>query len=113
MAKSITRTYSRYTREAIKLLGLLIKLGRIERKLTAQDLAGRAGVSRGLLQRIEKGDPKCEIGVAFELAALVGIKLFDADTSSLAAHARQTEDKLALLPKHVHKKKERAVDDEF
>jgi len=111
MAKSVTRTYSRYTREATKLLGQMIKLGRIERKITAQDLADRAGISRGLLQRVEKGDLKCEIGVVFELAALVGVKLFDADTSSLAAHLSRTEDKLALLPKHVRKTK--AVDDEF
>ncbi len=111
MPKSVIRTYSRYTREATRLLGQMIKLGRIERKLTAQDLADRAGVSRGMLQRIEKGDPKCEIGVAFELAALVGVKLFDADASSLAGHINRTEEKLALLPKHVRKTK--AVDDEF
>ncbi|NOX42335.1 MAG: helix-turn-helix transcriptional regulator [Gammaproteobacteria bacterium] len=109
--KSVTRTYSRYTREALKLLGQIIKLGRVERKLTAQDLADRAGISRDMLQRIEKGDPKCEIGVAFELAALVGFKLFDADASSLTGHISQTEGKLALLPKHVRKPK--AVDDEF
>lgn len=109
--KSVTRTYSRYTREALKLLGQIIKLGRIERKLTAQDLADRAGISRDMLQRIEKGGPKCEIGVAFELAALVGVKLFEADASSLAKHISQTEGKLLLLPKHVRKPK--AVDDEF
>ena len=111
MAKSITRTYSRYTREALKLLGQTIRLGRIERKLTVQDLADRAGISRGLLQRVEKGDLKCEVGVVFELATLVDVKLFDADASSLANHISRTEDKLALLPKHVHKTK--AVDDEF
>jgi len=112
MPKSVTRTYSRYTREATKLLGQMIKLGRIERKLTAQDLADRAGISRGMLQRIEKGDPKCEIGVAFELAVLVGVKLFDADTSSLAGHISRTEEKLSLLPKQV-RKITKVVDDEF
>lgn len=110
--KTVTRTYSRYTLEALKLLGQTIKLGRIERKLTAQDLADRAGISRDLLARIEKGDPKCGIGVAFELATLVGVKLFDADASSLAGQIKQAEDKLALLPKAVRKKTS-AVDDEF
>ena len=110
--KSVTRTYSRYTREALRLLGQLIKLGRIEHKHTAQDLADRAGISRDMLVRIEKGDPKCGIGVVFELAALVGVKLFDEQSSSLAGHIRQAEDKLALLPKHV-RKKTKAVDDEF
>ncbi len=112
MPKSVTRTYSRYTKEATKLMGQMIRLGRTERKLTAQDLADRAGISRGMLQRIEKGDPKCEIGVVFELAALVGVKLFDAEASSLAGHIKQAEDKLALLPKAV-RKPTKAVDDNF
>jgi DNA-binding XRE family transcriptional regulator len=110
--KPVTRTYSRYTREALKFLGQMIKLGRIERKLTAQDLADRAGISRDLLVRIEKGDPKCGIGVVFELAALVGVRLFDAQTPSLAGHIKQAEEKLALLPKAV-RKTTKAVDDEF
>ena len=112
MPKSVTRTYSRYTKEATNLMGQMIRLGRTERKLTAQDLADRAGISRGMLQRIEKGDPKCEIGVVFELAALVGVKLFDAEASSLAGHIKQAEDKLSLLPKAV-RKSTKAVDDEF
>ncbi|MEJ2407449.1 MAG: helix-turn-helix transcriptional regulator [Candidatus Thiodiazotropha sp.] len=112
MPKSATRIYSRYTKEAIKLMGQLIRLGRTERKLTAQDLADRAGISRGMLQRIEKGDPKCEIGVVFELAVLVGVKLFDPEASSLAGHIKQAEDKLALLPKAVRAPR-KAVDDDF
>ena len=110
--KPVIRTYSRYTREALTLLGQMIKAGRIERKLTAQDLAERAGIYRDMLVRVEKGDPKCGIGVVFELAVLVGIKLFDADVASLSNHIKQTEDKLALLPKAVHKKT-KALDDEF
>ena len=112
MAKSVKRTYSRYTRQASILLGGLIRAARIERKLTAQELADRAGISRGLLQRIEKGDLKCEIGAVFEVATLVGIKLLDADEASLTKHLRQTEDKLALLPKSV-RKKPRIVRDDF
>ena len=112
MPKSITRTYSRYSRDAAALLGALIRTARKERKLTAQELAERAGISRGLLQRIEKGDLKCEIGAAFEVAAIVGVTLFDADTSALARHRKQTEDKLVLLPKSV-RKKSRAVRDDF
>lgn len=111
MPKSVTRTYSRYTREAAILIGQMIRLGRLKRKITAQDLADRAGISRSMLQRIEKGDPKCEIGVVFELATLVGIKLFDAEASSLVDHISRTEDKIALLPKQVRKAK--TVDDDF
>ncbi|MBC6961498.1 MAG: transcriptional regulator, partial [Nitrosomonas sp.] len=49
MPKSITRTYSRYSREASLLLGELIRVTRKERKFTAQEVADRAGISRGLL----------------------------------------------------------------
>ncbi len=112
MPKSITRTYSRYSRDATALLGGLIREARIERKLTAQEVADRAGISRGLLQRIEKGDLKCEIGAVFEVATIVGIKLFDAEETTLSRHLHQTRDKLALLPKSVHKKS-RPVHDDF
>ena len=112
MPKSITRTYSRYSRDAATLFGALIREARNERKLTAQELANRAGISRGLLQRIEKGNLKCEIGAAFEVATLVGVKLFDADESMLTKYLTQKKEKLALLPKSV-RKNPRAVRDDF
>lgn len=112
MPKSITRSHSRHTRDAVALLGGLIRAARKERGLTAQELADRAGISRGLLQRIEKGDPKCEIGAAFEAAAIVGVALFHADDAMLTERLRQTRDKLALLPKSV-RKPPKAVRDDF
>ncbi|EDZ65436.1 hypothetical protein NOC27_2116 [Nitrosococcus oceani AFC27] len=76
-----------------------------------QEIADRAGISRGLLQRIEKGDLKCEIGAVFEVATIVGIKLFEADETTLTKHLRRTEDKLALLPKSIRKKSKTVRDD--
>ena len=78
--------------------------------MTATELAERAGISRGLLQRIEKGDLKCEIGVAFEVAAIVGITLFD-EPSALLVHGKRVDDKLALLPKYVRTANQRVHDD--
>ncbi len=112
MPKSITRTYSRYSRHAAALLGNLIREARHERGLSAQELADRAGISRGLLQRIEKGNLKCEIGAVFEAAAIVGVKLFDADENSISKHLGHTREKLSLLPGSVRKKK-KAVRDDF
>lgn len=112
MPKVSARTYSRYSQEAMALLGSLIRAARKERKMTAQELADRAGISRGLLQRIEKGDPKCELGATIEVATIVGVKLFDAEATTLTKHIRQTEDKLALLPKSV-RKKVKVADDDF
>lgn len=110
--RAVVRTYSRYTQEALKLLGHLIRVGRIEHRLSAKDLADRAGISRDMLSRVEKGDPKCGIGVVFELAALVGVKLFDEPRDSLPGLVRQAEEKLTLLPKAVHHSRKK-LDDEF
>lgn len=112
MAKVSARTYSRYSREAMILLGDLIRAARKERKMTAQEVADRAGISRGLLQRIEKGNPKCELGATFEVATIVGVKLFDTEATTLTQHIRQTEYKLTLLPKSV-RKKVKVIDDDF
>jgi len=112
MVRPAKRTYSLYSQEAFNLLSKLIRAARIEQKHTVQEIANRAGVSRGLVQRIEKGDPKCEIGTVFEVATIVGVTLFETDLSVLRKHARQAEEKLALLPKSV-RKQTKDVDDDF
>ncbi len=112
MSKQASRTYSRITHRATALLGKQIKIARKERKMTANDLADRTGISRGLLRRIENGNLKCQIGAVFEAATLVGIKLFDTEATSLAARIRQSDDKIALLPKHIHTGR-KIVDDDF
>jgi transcriptional regulator with XRE-family HTH domain len=112
MKQTKTQAYSRYSADAVQLMGSLIKVARKEHKLTTQDIADRAGISRGLVQRIEKGDMKCSIGTVFEVAAILNIRLFDADRTSLSKHLHQYEDKLALMPKSI-RKKTKIVKDEF
>ncbi len=80
--------------------------------MSAQEVAERVGISRSLLQRIEKADMKCEIGVVFEVANIVGVKLFDPESSSLTHYIAQANDKLALLPKNA-RKSTKVVDDDF
>ena len=108
---SRARAYSRYSLEAAALLGKLIRLHRQERKLTARDLADRAGLTRTTLRKIENGDMKCEIGLVFEVAALVGVKLFDADAGSLGEYRKRIDDRIALLPKTVRKANQEIHDD--
>jgi DNA-binding XRE family transcriptional regulator len=112
MKQSTTQPYSRYSADAVQLMSGLIKVARKEGKLTTQNLADRAGISRGLVQRIEKGDMKCSIGAVFEVAAILGIKLFDADQASLSNSLRQNENMLVLMPKSI-RKKPRVVNDDF
>ncbi|KEO60017.1 helix-turn-helix transcriptional regulator [Thioclava indica] len=106
------RSYSKITRQALSILGKLIRVGRVERGMTAQELADRAGISRTTLYNIEKGAPGAEIGTVFEVAALVGVRLFEFDDRTLAMHNARLDEKLTLLPKSVrHSRQE--VDDDF
>lgn len=110
MAKQ--RAYSRYSQEASLLLGKQVKLGRKQRQWTEQNLADRAGISRATLQKIERGDMSCAIGLAFEVATLVGVKLFESDSTPLSKHLEHTRDKIALLPQRI-KLKNKPVQDDF
>jgi transcriptional regulator with XRE-family HTH domain len=98
------RNYSPHTHKALELMGKMIKLKRKEKGYTLQSLAERAGVSRSLIQRLEKCDPGCEIGVAFEVANLLGIELFESPVGHTFLSESLT-DKIALLPASVREKK--------
>jgi transcriptional regulator with XRE-family HTH domain len=111
MAKTSLKTHSRIARQAVLLLARQIQLARKERRMTAQELADRAGVSRGLIQRIERGDAGCQIGAVFEAATIVGVPLFGADDVALSGRIKDADARLALLPKHTHPG--RKVDDAF
>jgi transcriptional regulator with XRE-family HTH domain len=106
------RPLSKYSVAALRLLGRQIRLGRKQRRWSEHELAERAGISRATLQKIEKGAASTAIGLVFEVATLVGIKLFDADMGGLTQHRLETDARLALLPKHTHSPKQ-VVDDEF
>lgn len=110
MAKQ--RTYSKYALEAAVLMGEQIKLGRKQRRWTEKNLADRAGISRATLQKIENGEMSCAIGLVFEVAALVGVRLFEPGSAPLALHIEHTQDKLALLPQRI-RTRAKAVHDDF
>jgi len=111
MPKSASRAFSRYSRDATELLGQLIRRARLEHKMTAAQLAERAGVSRGLVQRIEQGDPGCAIGAVFEVAAIVGVRLFDADQPRLTTMLADNKATLSLLPRAARAPKTEVKDD--
>lgn len=111
MPKPAQRPTSRYSRNAVILLGQIIRQARIEKKLTTGELAERAGISRGLVQRIEKGDPGCAIGAVFEAATIVGVWLFDPDKAAMANTMSVSSKTLALLPKASRAPKIKVRDD--
>lgn len=111
MPKPAGRPYSRYTLQALALLGSLVRERRIEANLTAEALAERAGISRALLRRVERGDPGCSIGVVFEVAAILGIPLFDADPRDISRRQRHGQDRQVLLPRAVRSSVRKVKDD--
>jgi len=106
------RSYSRPTLEALRLLGAQVRLARKQRRMTETELAERVGVARSTLQLIEKGDPKVEIGLAFEAAILAGVGLFAPEASTLAPQIERVADKIALLP-HSVRRPSGGVKDDF
>jgi transcriptional regulator with XRE-family HTH domain len=111
MPKSTHQAISHYSRDAAVLLGQLIRTARTERRLTVAEVAERAGLSRGLVQRVERGDPGCSIGAVFECAALVGVRLFDADQAAISGAIETNARTLTLLPKSVRAARIEAKDD--
>lgn len=51
------------TEEILKTMGEQIKLARLRRRLSAELVAERAGISRTSLWKVEKGDPAVAMGI--------------------------------------------------
>ncbi len=112
MAKLAHRTHSRQTIEALELLAQMIRVSRIDRKMSAQEMANRAGISRPLLRRIESADPNCSIGSVFEVATIAGVPLFGGRPDRLEMQRSALTEKLNLLPKRA-RKPTRVIHDDF
>lgn len=105
------RPVSAYASEAAVLLGQLIRKARIERHMPVAAVTERAGISRGLLRRIEAGDTGCAIGAVFEVAAIVGVRLFDADQATMSRDVKANREVMSLLPKAIRKPRTEPDDD--
>ena len=112
MAKPAHRTFSRQNLEALELLAQMIRVGRIERKMSAQEMANRAGISRPLLRRIENANPGCAIGTVFEVAAIAGVPLLGGEPDRLQTERSALTEKLSLLPQRARKPR-RVIHDDF
>jgi len=112
MPASKKRSYARYTIAAVELLGTLVQIERKSRRMTAQEMADRLGIDRSTLQRLERGDPKVELGLAFEACAILGIPLFEESAQGLTMRLGEAGKRLALLPNRV-RPRQLSVSDDF
>ena len=85
--------------EALQLLAGSIKTAHLERHISMQNIAERAGISRDLLYRIDRRDPSCSIGLVFDIATLVFVTLFHRNYDDLIVKNKMVDDKLAFLPR--------------
>ena len=105
------RPLSPYAADAVRLLGQLLRKSRIEKRMTTTEVAVRSGISRGLLHRIESGDPGSAIGAAFEVAAIVGLPLFDTGQANLGHTLNTNREVMRLLPRSVRRQRTEVNDD--
>jgi HTH-type transcriptional regulator / antitoxin HipB len=94
-------------------LGLVVRTRRHDLRLSQQDLADRAGVSRPWLVSVEAGHPRAELGKLLTLLAELGLTLDLSPTSAAEAPRRGTQplvvDLDGLLESHDTKQRSRGA----
>ena len=73
MGKKKAVIYPR-TAKKLAITGEQIKLARLRRKLTAQDVADRAGIGRTTVTQIEKGSPSVSMGMYLTVLSALGLQ---------------------------------------
>lgn len=58
----------------LKEMGENIKLARLRRKLSAEQVAERAGISRSTLWQVEKGVPGTSLGIYIQVLFVLGLE---------------------------------------
>ena len=111
MAKR-TRSFPPQTHDVAQVLGQQIAQARRLRGWTAAELAERVGVSVRTISNLEHGSPTVAMGIAFEAATILGVRLFGAEGPELTRLVRQGRETLALMPSRVYRRDE-PVDDDF
>ncbi len=61
-------------KRTLETLGENIKLARLRRELSSEQVAERAAISRGTLVKIEKGDEGVSMGNYFRVLAILGME---------------------------------------
>jgi len=85
-------------------LGEDIKLARLRRRLSAEQIAERAGISRSTLWQIEKGQPNVSMGYYAQVLFVLGL---EKNLSTIAADdvlGRKLQDAEILVKKRAPKR---------
>jgi transcriptional regulator with XRE-family HTH domain len=102
--------YSPQAEAAAKLLGEQVRLGRLERRWTVEELAERVGANHGTIRKVERGDLTVGLGPALEAAVLVGVPLFNSAPDGLGPALHNVQASLAMIPSRAKRPREVDVD---
>ena len=108
----MARQYLNTTTTSARILGQQLAVARRTQRRTSTEIAERAGTTRVTLGRIERGDPDVALGLYFEVAMVLSVPLFGADSRELADLAARGERDLALLPRRIRTRPV-IIDDNF
>ncbi|MFD2827207.1 helix-turn-helix domain-containing protein [Leeuwenhoekiella polynyae] len=61
-------------KKLLQALGENIKLARLRRKLTMNQVSERAGISRPTLSSLEKGNPAVSLGIVLQVLLVLGLE---------------------------------------
>lgn len=86
-------------------LGEDIKLARLRRKLSAEQVAERAGISRSTLWQIEKGAPSVAIGIYLQVLFVFGLEKNFLKIANDDVLGRKLQDADILIKKRAPKTK--------
>ena len=86
-------------------LGENIKLARLRRKLSAEQVAERAGVSRSTLWQIEKGSPNVSMGYYAQALFVLGLEKNLSNMVADDALGRKLQDAEILVKKRAPKRR--------
>ena len=85
-------------------LGEDIKLARLRRKLSTQQVAERAGISRSTLWLIEKGTPSVAMGAYLQILFVMGLEKNLLSMANDDVFGRKLQDADLLVKKRATKK---------
>ena len=98
--------------KVFKELGENIKLARLRRRLSAEQVAERAGISRATLWHVEKGSPSVAMGIYGQVLFVLGLERDLLNVAADDAFGRKLQDAELIVKKRAPKRKknERAKD---
>lgn len=91
--------------EIVKQLGENIKLARLRRKLSTEEIAERANISRSTLWAVEKGAPTVAMGIYLQVLYALGLEKDLAKVATDDELGRKLQDANLLIKERAPKKK--------